>query len=163
VLGLCPTGLAVIRALGRKEIAVNGVDKDRWAVGFFSRYCKKLGHFDIDKQSEAAALLQSLIEYGRKASKKPVLLATSDDFLVFLAKHNETLREFYIFPEITEEVLDNFLNKKRFYQICSRNGVVTPRTFFLEKDRINSIANEVSYPCIFKPIYTHIWTGSSRA
>lgn len=157
VLGLCPTGLAVLRALGRNGITVKGIDKDRWAVGFFSRYCKRIGHFDIDKPEGAQSLMEALTEYGRRFSKKPVLIATSDDFLVFLAKYSESLRRFYSFPKINEEMLNNFLNKKKFYEICSRNGTPTAKTFFLSEDKIESMADNMPYPCIFKPIYTHIW------
>jgi predicted ATP-grasp superfamily ATP-dependent carboligase len=158
ILGLCPTGLSVARALGRKGVEVYGVDKERLAVGFFSRYCRRLGSFNIDDSQQEANLLRRLIEFGKGEAVKPVIFVTSDDFLVFLARHNEALQKYYLFPALDEEILDSFLNKEKFYKICSQNNIPIPETIFLKNGvDINSLVDKAPYPCIFKPIYTHIW------
>ncbi|MDO8663460.1 MAG: hypothetical protein Q7K28_01295 [Candidatus Wildermuthbacteria bacterium] len=156
ILGLCPTGLAVVRALGRHNIEVYGVDKDRWSVGFFSKYCRRLGYFDAEKS--AKELLEKLIIFSKSLPKKPVLFATSDDYLAFLAKYNDILQNHYLFALFVEKMLDIFLNKKTFYQLCIKQGVPIPPTYFPKgESEVTSIAERIKYPCIIKPIYTHLW------
>ncbi len=156
VLGLGPTGLAIVRSLGRNGVKVKGVGATRFESGFFSRYCKALAVADPRKSEEF--LLNLLLSFGEKTEPKPVLFASGDEYLVFLAKYNKELSKFYLFPKLNEEILDYFLNKKKFYELCIEHRIPIPDTFFPKDDNdVKIIARKIKYPCILKPIYTHIW------
>ncbi len=156
VLGLGPTGLALVRSLGRRGVEVRGVGLTRFETGFFSRYCKPLGVADPRKEEEY--LLDLMIKFGKEIKQKAVLFATGDEYLIFLAKHSEELEKFYIFPDLDKEILDNFLNKKKFYELCIKHGLLIPDTYFPKNvNDIKPISKKIRYPCILKPIYTHIW------
>ena len=162
VLGLCPTGLAAVRGLGRCGIPVKGVDSSCWSIGFFSKYCSKLT--SIDYTNPKNKLIETLVKYGRTLTEKGVLFPTSDEFLVFIAKHNKRLSKYYRFPALNEDILDLFLNKRRFYQTCINEQVPCPKTFFPTKeDDLDSIGKQLKYPCIIKPIFSHIWARTFKA
>ena len=40
VLGLSPTGLAVVQALGAAGVEVHGADLKQWEIGRYSKYCR---------------------------------------------------------------------------------------------------------------------------
>jgi len=156
VLGLSPTGLAVVRALGRQGVPVWGTESTQWAVGYFSKYCRRLPAFE--PQEEGEKLTECLLDFAKKYSfKKPVLIPTGDEHLAYLAQHWQKLEDKYSFYRMDEETLELFLNKEKFYRKCMELEVPAPQTFFLSDNDIGDIAERVNYPCILKPIYTHVW------
>lgn len=162
VLGLCPTGLAIIRALGRENIFVYVFDFDNFALGYFSKYSRRLaGKTLIRSESD---LLKHLSLFGEKKEKKPVIFAASDYFLSFIARNNEKLSKLFRFSVINENRANLFLNKKEFYQICENSSVPFPKAFYPQSENDLKLINDiVIYPCIIKPIYTHIWAKYFKA
>jgi len=156
ILGACPTGLAAIRNIGRQGVKIYAVDPNPVAVGFFSRYCRRLGVYDPSRHHDK--LLEAMLAYGRRAAVKPVLIITSDVYLSFVAEHYRELQEYYLFHELTPEIIERFLNKKAFYKLCREHNINAPATYFIdENENIEQIASQISYPCIIKPIYIHVW------
>ncbi len=156
IMGACPTGLEVIRNLGQKGIKVWALDPNPFAVGFYSKYCQKLGVFDPNQ--EPGRLLETLIKFAGNQAQKPVVMATSDLYLVFLAQHSEELKKYFLFTELNPDIIEKFLNKKVFYQLCLNHNIMPPATFFMENSKdVTEISKKINYPCIIKPIYIHLW------
>ncbi len=156
VLGMDPTGLAVVRSLGRKGVEIVGVDACPLAVGFTSRYCRRRIRYDPVRQE--AELLRRLLKTRNDFSRDPVIIAANDEALVFLARNGVALRKSFVFSRLDTDILDQFLNKKRFYQSCSRINVALPRTAYPEtENELPAAADLTGFPCIIKPIYTHLW------
>ena len=154
VLGLSPTGLFVVRSLGRKNIRVIGVDKDAWCVGRFSKYLTS-----FFRENNAESLFNTMVNIASKEDEKPVLFCAADDYLQFLAEYAKDLSAYYVMPRsYTREVINLFLNKLEFYKMCIRNSVDFPPTYFPSSiEDIVSISKEISYPCIIKPAFSHLW------
>lgn len=160
VAGLCPTGLAVVRSLGRQGIPVVGVDLNPRAIGFSSRYCMRLESAESIQSKQE--LISALERFGKSLPTKGVLFPTTDEYLSLISQNAEKLKKYYIFP-LEENIVESFLNKKQFYRLCVENNVAIPRTHFPKDiEDLISISREMTYPCILKPVYSHVWQKKLR-
>ena len=158
VLGMGPTALGLVRALGRKDVPVYGIGLNRYEVALSSRYCRRLGAADPRYQSQR--LLDLLLEFVQNHSQnhKLILYPTGDECVVFIAENHEILSKYYIFSKLDPEVLDLFLNKARFYEACIQYGLPAPKSYIPKrKSGLIDIAEKVEFPCIIKPKYYHRW------
>lgn len=158
VLGMGPTALGLVRALGRKGVNVFGIGLNRFEVSLSSRYCQRLGAIDPRYQPEK--LLDLLLEFGHENSKhtKLILYPSGDECVVFIAEYHKELSQYYTFSKLNPDILELFLNKWRFYQACIEHDLSAPTTFRIEgADNLKEIAKKISFPCIMKPIYYHRW------
>lgn len=154
VLGLSPTGLFVVRSLGRKNVRVIGIDKDAWCVGRFSKYLSS-----FFRVSNSEMLYRLMINIASKEDKKPIIFCAADEYLYFLAEYYKDLRDYYVMPECyTRDTINLFLNKLEFYKMCIKNSVDLPKTYFPSSiEEVISISKEINYPCIIKPTFSHLW------
>ena len=156
VLGMSPTGLALIRGLGRRGIGVWGNDIDWYRAGYFSRYCRRLA--TLNPETEEQKLLNRLLEFGSQVQGKSVIFATDDEYLVFLARNNEALMPYFHYPRVDSELVDSFLNKKKFYELCDKYEIPKPVTYIVhDESELEKVTKTLRYPAIIKPIYSHIW------
>ena len=158
VLGMGPTALGLVRALGRKGVKVFGIGLNRFEVSLSSRYCQRLGAIDPRYQPER--LLALLLEFGREYSRhtKLVLYPSGDECVVFIAENHKELSQYYTFSKLNPNFLELFLNKWCFYEACIEHDLPAPASFRIEDAQdLEQIAKNVSFPCIMKPIYYHRW------
>jgi len=154
VLGLSPTGLFVVRSLGRRNVHVIGVDNNALCVGRFSKY---LDTFMLE--NNAGLVCKRLIDIASGEECKPILFCTSDYYLQFLAEYSDVLREYYVMPKsYVRETINLFLNKAKFYKICIENSIDLPTTYFPSSlDDVKRVSKHIRYPCIIKPTLPHLW------
>jgi predicted ATP-grasp superfamily ATP-dependent carboligase len=156
VMGGCPTGLAAIRNLGRHGVPVWVIDPVPHAQGFYSKYARTLGTFRSPADDER--LLSSLLGWAEDRPRKPVLFPTSDVYLDFVGRNADNLRDHFLFYRLDQDVCETFLDKKKFYRLCSSLNVSIPITVFPENESDwRNAADRMKYPCIVKPICTHVW------
>jgi predicted ATP-grasp superfamily ATP-dependent carboligase len=158
VLGMGPTALGLVRALGRKNVKVFGIGLNRFEVSLSSRYCQRFGA--IDPRYEPQKLLDFLIEFRLKNSKYTnlVLYPSGDECVVFIAENHKELSQYYTFSKLNPNFLELFLNKWCFYEACIEHDLPAPASFRIEDAQdLEQIAKNVSFPCIMKPIYYHRW------
>lgn len=161
VVGLCPTGLAVVRSLGRQGIPVAGIDLNPHAIGFASRYCARIESAEPILSNQA--LISALERFGKSLSTRGVLFPTTDDYLNLISQNTEKLKKYYIFQPLEENIVNSFLNKKQFYELCIKKNVVIPTTHFPENIEDTILTSRVmTYPCILKPIHSHVWQKRLR-
>ena len=157
VLGLSPTGLIVIRSLGRRGIPVFGADFNRWGIGRFSKYCRYHREIsEISQQRDGNALCDALLEFARGAGSKPVLYITNDDYIELLQPYFSKLKDLFLFSTNLDGNSAKFLDKKSFYTLCRQHEVELPQTYFPESaDDVRAISREIHYPGIIKPAFIH--------
>ena len=156
VLGMSPTGLGVIRGLGRRGIKVWGNDIDWYRAGFFSKFCRRLA--TLNCETEENKLVDKLIEFSSQLKVKPVIFATDDEYLIFLARNSDALTPYFHFPRVDSELVETFLNKRKFYEICEKYEIPQPVTYMVgDENELRKIANVIRFPAIIKPIYSHVW------
>jgi len=144
------TGLALIRALGKKGVEVFCADTYK-AEGFFSRYTKRGIVLPELIKIGNDALLTHFVDIARSIdseNSKPYLFTGSDDYLMFFVKNWDVLSIYYRPSFETDlKVLKSCLEKKEMYKTAERADVLIPKTYYSPLT-----ANEVnSYPVIIKP------------
>lgn len=157
VLGMGPTGLSIVRGLGRQGVEVYGVGLNRWEAAFSSRYCRRL--WAIDPREDPALLCRKLVQFSQdQPDCQKVLYPSGDEFVAFISDHDAILRRHYLYEGHSPHLAEMFLNKKRFHELCTRCGVPTMRTEFpADMVHAQTLADSMPYPVLLKPIVYHRW------
>lgn len=154
VLGVGSNGLSFMRSLGRRRIPVTAVEAWR-ELGMLSRYCRPF--VSPDPVGDESATLRFFEDLARELRSRGVLLATTDAFVSFIAKYHSELERHYDFNVSDLTTIESLTNKKRQYDFARSMGVPIPRTLFPSEADIERIATDMTYPCILKPHYSHLW------
>ncbi len=155
ILGLFETGLGVGRSLGRASIKVYGFDYKK-DIGFYSKYINatKCPH-PIEGDLE---LLNFLITFSKKQKYPPVLFITSDDFLIYISKHQVELKKHYLFNIPSEKLIEQISNKYEQYKLVSKTNVSLPFTLKISNiSDIERALKENKYPVFVKALDVNKW------
>jgi len=158
LLGMGPTSLALVRALGRKSVPVYGIGLSKYEVSLSSKYCKSLGA--ADPRYNPDKMLDLLLKFGEAhhKDKKLVLYPTGDECVAFIGNNHNILSSYYRFSKLNPEIVELFLNKAQFHKACVRYGLPVPITFLpTSAGQLYEISKHLHYPCIAKPKYYHQW------
>lgn len=158
VLGMGPTALALVRALGRKRVRVHGIGLSKHELSLSSRYCTPIGVADPRQAPER--MLQLLLRFGAEHERahRPVLYPAGDECVAFMGDNHVALLKYYRFARLDPNIVDLFLDKARFYQACVEHGVSAPVTFMPRSSaEVAIISEKINYPCIIKPKFYHRW------
>jgi len=160
VLGLCPNGLGAIRSLGRQGIPVVGLDYKPDGPGFYSRYAN--ARLCPNPYLEPDKMCAYLMNLADTLNEKGVLFPTSDEFVLFVSRYRHKIRDRFLFALSSETAVESLLNKRWQYLKAEETGTPYPQTFYPESlDDIDRIKDEIEYPAIIKPCYTHLWKEKS--
>lgn len=157
ICGASATGLGVGRDLGRRGVSVVFADYEAFRPGYVSRFVSK-DEPGIIAASEAD-LIEKLRELGHRQALKPVLFQTTDQMVLTVAQHREELEKHFRIADSTRSgIADAVTDKKSFYELCVKHGVVSPRTVFPENlDDALKVKSDFDFPVIIKPIHGHLW------
>lgn len=158
VLGMTCNGLSVVRSLGRQGLRrVFAVDCHLDRAGLRSRYCQVVAA-PSNIIDDEGPWLDFLIKLAGGEKSKPVLFPTEDAYVLYLAKHRETLSKYYEFNVAPDEVVDASVSKLGTYQLAVKCDIPTPWTYLIKTVAdYEKIADKVTFPCALKPSYAHVW------
>lgn len=156
VLGMSATGLSVCRSMGRKDIKVYGIDWDKQGPAAYSRYAEpNIAPNVIEDESN---FIDYLVEFGRKFEQPVPLLCAHDEYVAAVSRHREKLEPYFIFNIPYKETVENFLDKRRSYEIAKRCGIACPATYFVAgEEELKKIIGSIRFPCALKPAISHLW------
>jgi D-aspartate ligase len=146
-------GLALMRSLGKLGVPVYGVDAEKNAPGFLSRYCRGrfIHQFDENRPDDDLAFVMGI---GAKFNTKAILIPTSDELAVFVANNAETLSRHFLFPANDPLLMENLISKEGMYHLALDHGVPTPATLFPKcLDEVEEYAAKVAFPVMLKGIH----------
>ena len=99
VLGAQTYGsLGIFRSLGRLGVTVDAVDVVRERPASRSRYLRRRIVADLAAQSPSAAV-ERLLTIAAGYRQPPILIPTSDELAILVARHADRLRPAYVLPE----------------------------------------------------------------
>ncbi len=153
VLGDAATALSIIRSLGRQGVKVYSIGEATHYVRS-SRYCRLIEVPDAGgaRESWTKYLLGPQSDHLRGA----VLLSACDLAIEIIAEHRQELSKKFLLDLSNPEAQLWMLNKLDTYQQAVAAGVETPRFWPVEnRDQILALKDELVYPLIVKPIYSH--------
>src|SRR5881275_2894625 len=146
--------LAIFRTLGRLGVDVYGVSSSRWSPGMTSRYCREKFLFESNGKL-GNELVDCLHRAARKIGRRSILTCANDVSRVFLAKYADRLKDDFILPEMSLEMVQALSDKKQMYLLCKKYGVPTAETLFPQnRDDILrwSESGQISFPVMLKGI-----------
>lgn len=155
VMGLSPTGLHVVRILGRVGVRVIGV-ADGMQLGRASRYLRGvIAEPDPMRRLEAICALAQ--ETAQGTPGRPVLIPTSDQHVDFVITHAAQLAKYFTFQESYRDGLAaQIMAKDSFYALCSAHGVHYPRLWKTTREGLALLAPHLVFPVMVKPARIHI-------
>ncbi|MFA6146776.1 MAG: hypothetical protein WC899_01020 [bacterium] len=146
-------GLAIMRSLGSLGIPLYGVDADAKAPGLLSRYCRReyIREFDESRPIEYLEFLRGL---GKGLGKGTILIPTSDELSIFVAEQAEALKEYFVFPDNTSDLVRNLASKEGMYHLARKHAVPSPFTEFPKSlDDVLAYLESARLPIMLKGIY----------
>ena len=145
-------GLAAARTLGRLGVPVHCVDADWATPAFFSAYCRERVRWNLH-DSPSAQTLDVLRALGKRIGRPAVLIPTGDAGAIFVADHADQLRDSFLFPDISPDLIRSLCSKEEMYHLARKHGVATPETAF-PKSRSDVLAylETARFPILIKPI-----------
>ncbi len=121
--------MGIVRSLGRLGVPVYGLNKDAASAAARSRYCRKCFRWDVDGAPETETV-QFLLELAPKIGARPLLIPTDDGNNGFLFRNHAALRQAYLFPDVSPELVFALYSKKGMYFLAKKHGLPTPETVF---------------------------------
>ncbi len=160
VLGLSANGLSISRSLGRKGIPVIGISNHKDEPGIYSKYNKRnlVVPNIIDNKPAEEYLIKTLINLTKSFRGKAVLFPTADEYIVLISKNRDLLSNYFHFLLPSHELVECFIDKYKSYELAKKYQILFPKTFFANNEsELLTISLQVKYPCIFKPLFSHVW------
>lgn len=157
VLWLGPTGLTVVRALGREGVPVVACHDDPNEPCVGTRYARVciLPRLEDDSDAWLTFLLDEAKAF---APAKATLFVASDAHWLFVAKHRRQLEAHFLFalPE-SPDILE-WPTKPWQHAAARRAGIAMPRSFSPRTvDELRRAARAMQYPCVIKPALSMHW------
>jgi len=155
VLSCKLAALAIMRSLGPFGITLYGIDSDRWAPAMLSGYCRQRFMIDLD-EPRPNKLLDDLLKVGRQIGQPSILIPTSDETALFVAKNRDQLSKYYISPRSSASTIEQLVSKKQMYKLALEHHIPTPYTIFPNKlDDVMEYVEGGKFPVVLKGIYGH--------
>ena len=142
-------GLGAVRSLARRGVPVMAAIWDADNLLQYSRFPKKKhtveGESDQEKYDSLMDFLMSVKD------ENPVLITSSDRMVAFMARHRETLAEYFRFNIPGTGLLESLNDKKKETVLIAGIGIAVPETVQeLPPDPVE-LAKRLRFPILFKP------------
>ncbi len=152
--------VGLVRCLGEAGIPCVVVACRKEHLAFASRYCLEsvvVPSFDPDCRET----LDRLLEIGKRLGKSILFCNGEPDFL-FISKNRHRLSPYFIFNIPSEKQAGLLVDKGGFYKMAAEYGLPIPETWQPDgAAALESILDEITYPCIVKPAQQSFWKGAS--
>jgi D-aspartate ligase len=154
VIGCAVGGLGVIRSLGLKGFHIIAMSYDRTEFGHTSKYVYervKIPNPSIEEKEFIDFLLKNSYRWNGA-----LIFDTNDDVAISISKNKAELANYYKIVTAEWDIVRKFIEKPETYTLCEKCNVPYPETFLPKTlDELYKIKNEITYPCILKPVVGH--------
>lgn len=151
VLSRAGTGLATIRALAVGGAQITAAVFKKSEPVRYSFCCDVIDLSKIDTDQE---LMDWLISHGKQQVEPLVLIASSDEHALLLAKNREQLKSYYLMWQNDHPTLTQIINKNRLYLLAEKVGVpVIPAINEPSLEEVTTWAASNPAPYFIKPFY----------
>ena len=151
--------ISMVRALGIQGIPVAVATTAESDKCTGSRYCK-----DVIKipgwLQDPAKTVSALTNWADNHDSPPVLFYQTDMDVVWISRFRDQLTKHYRFVLPDSELVEDLVDKARFYDRATKQNIPIPPTQIIDNDLPvkRQCADWTFFPCIVKPIIrTAIW------
>ncbi len=153
--------LAVCRTLGRVGVEVAANDESARTPAARSRYRTESLAW-ADWPSTTDAMVERLLEWGRRQDERSVLIAVDDTATITIDDHAAELREFFLIPERPAGLGRELSSKWSMAELAEAHGVATARIARIESaSELDAVLEAFGLPIVVKR--TVGWVSASRS
>ena len=121
-----------------------------------TRYSKIVEIRLIDNLDEENIFIKNIVKIAEEKLKdfeKLILVPCADRYIELVAKNQSIIEKYFCNKFISDDLLQRFVTKEKFYQICGEYNIAYPKTVICEKqDRFRILENlRFDFPIIVKP------------
>lgn len=142
--------LGIIRTLGRMNVPVYCVIRDRLTPAAVSRYLTGAFVWNtgaLNRQS----FLDGMRDICQRLPCPAVLIPTDDVSAILIAECAEVLKSHFLFSHQPPELTRTLADKKELYLLCERIGVSYPRTFYPNSlADVDNFVSKAKFPVVVK-------------
>jgi D-aspartate ligase len=155
IAGAYRTGVLAVRTLVRHGVAATLFDSNRSYPGFRSVYGR--AHACPDPDIDPEGWVAFMLDLATKMGRKPVLIASADQFVSAIAAHAERLSSHYILsPGVGIQGL--LATKQTQYELASTHGMPLPNTSLVRTaEDVVAFSRTAHFPCLLKPLHFREW------
>lgn len=118
--------LGIFRSLGRAGVPVYAVVAEPDAPVAKSRYVSGRILWQPHHGEGYTALIDRLLEFGRRLGRRSLIVCTSDEMAVLVARRRAVLEEWFVIPDIDPRLPAELADKYSLAEVCRRTGTPTP-------------------------------------
>jgi predicted ATP-grasp superfamily ATP-dependent carboligase/ubiquinone/menaquinone biosynthesis C-methylase UbiE len=142
--------LGVIRSLGRLGIPVYGLHRDAQPLTFASRYLRGHVIWDLDAEPPARSI-ERLLRFAEVVGGRPILVATNDETVRFVAANAEALRSAFRFQDNPSELVERLYHKASMSRLADELDIPTAKIWLpCSFDELRALAAAVRFPVMLK-------------
>jgi D-aspartate ligase len=155
-----PTGLGSGRALFRTGARVIGMTRSTSAPSCHSRVWQPLHQL---RPNAGEDWIAALLGVGRGLDAPAFLLPTQDQLVADVSRRRAELNEFFRFNMPTDEIVQTFLDKTRFWDWAQQYDLPLPASRVAHDEaELRAAIRDMPFPVILKPLYrTAAWSRYS--
>ncbi len=143
-------GLGPARSLGRLGAPVYGIGGSPNIPSTSSRYFKKTFIQELKSTTSEEEIVDFIITVAKKIGKAVPLL-TVDTFACIFARYNQTLREFFLMPEMDPDMVPRLSNKWEMQLLAEKYDVPTARAIAPKtKSEVEEFSKTARFPLLVK-------------
>ena len=159
VMFMGATGLGIVRSLGRLDIPVFGLDSDKNAVGFYSKYCSEK-IVAVDPSIDSEKCLEQLMAFGEKLNTKAVLFPASDHYVSFVSRYRKELSTYFLFNIPDKKILDQIVDKTSQYELAKKFNIPIAKTYSPKNyEELKIYYNDLKFPLFVKGRSSYDWVS----
>jgi predicted ATP-grasp superfamily ATP-dependent carboligase len=152
VLKLHHGSLGIARSLGRLRVPLYALHPALDTPAALSRYWQACFEWDIETAPPQQSV-EYLLALGRSLRRRAILIPVSDRSAEFLASQASALREHFLFPAVSPELVTRLSSKKAMYFLAKELGIPTPETLFPQsREEVAAFVDGATFPVMLKGI-----------
>ena len=157
VLGSGPLAYDMIRLLNRRSIKTYLLTyKQKLNCNLYpdTEILKCPSPLNIELFKDIAIFFNENLAVG----KNVVLIPATDEFALFLAQKRDQLDKRFQYVQPNSALTEAIDNKMLFDELCRQNKIPCPKTVVVRNNsEFESALQDISFPCIVKPLRTRDW------
>lgn len=156
ILGLYFPGIDIIKNFKKRGISCIGVDCIAGAPGLLLRKAKT--YFCPDPAVSEQAWLDFMMQFVVTEGQKPILMVTSDKFVIPVLNNANLLSRYFLFNKSENSGTERLMNKKTLMEAAEQSGVPVAKTVYYENDsEFIEKTKSLTFPCLIRPAHGKKW------
>jgi len=145
-------GLAIVRSLGMLGVECWGIDDRADCPGFLSKFTRGRRTVERFNDNDPQGYLARVLEVGERIGRTAILIPTSDELVLWAARHADVLGKRFLFPRQDPGMIDRLTGKAGMTEMAAEYGVPVPLNHLpvSESDLLEAV-EAFRFPVMLKP------------